>query len=223
VNVSTNPGAYPLKISFVYTDERNISYVDDQVITLLVYQLPKLEISFYRDPNPIFIGQPNALPIQVVNLGRKNVLLGNMEVTGEGADFTNNVVLVGSLDPGNYITLDATMIPYQTGPLELLVTVNYTDDFNQPQKYTQSLTVDVLEAEIVEPFPEGVPGEGEGILIPAAPETFWQKMTRFFRGLIGLDSGQTSPELPSEMPGEVPPEMPPPEGEVVPVPALKGP
>jgi hypothetical protein len=126
---------------------------------------------------------------------------------------------VGSLDPGNYITLDATMIPYQTGPLELLVTVNYTDDFNQPQKYTQSLTVDVLEAEIVEPFPEGVPGEGEGIPIPAAPETFWQKMTRFFRGLIGLDSGQTSPEIPGEMPVE----MPPPEGEVVPVPALKGP
>lgn len=219
VNVSTNPGAYPLKISFVYTDERNISYVDDQVITLLVYLLPKLEISFYRDPNPLFAGQPNALPLQVVNLGRKNALLGNMEVTGDGADFTNNVILVGSLDPGNYITLDATMIPHQAGPLELLVTVNYTDDFNQPQKYSQSLTVDVLEAEIVEPVPEGIPGQSEGLPLPTGPETFWQKMMRFFRGLIGLESGQPSPE----MPGEVPPEMPPPEGEVVPVPALKGP
>ncbi len=56
---------------------------------------------------------------------------------------------------------------------------------------------------------------------PAAPESFWQKVVRFFKGLFGLDS---APEIPaveplieqgieSGIPGEVP---------VKPIPAPKG-
>jgi len=70
VNASTKPGAYTLKLSFAYTDDKNSSFTDDQVGTLLVYQPPLLDLSFYRDPGPLFAGQPNSLPLQVVNLGR---------------------------------------------------------------------------------------------------------------------------------------------------------
>jgi hypothetical protein len=196
VNVSTNPGAYPLKISFTYTDERNTTFTDDQVITLLVFAPPHVELSFYRDPGPMFAGQPNILPLQVLNLGRRPVLLGNMSVSGEGGDFTNNVILVGNLEAGNYFTLDASLIPYQPGPLEFTVTVNYTDDFNQPGQIAQTLTVDVMESPPVEPGYEGGPGEPgvpvDGGQAPAGAETFWQKAWRFVRGLIGLDSGVAS-------------------------------
>src|SRR4030065_1969226 len=82
VNVSTTPGAYPLKISFVYIDEQNHVYVDDQVITLLVYRIPILEINFYQEVSGVFAGQPNMLPLQVVNLGRNSIVLGNMRVSG---------------------------------------------------------------------------------------------------------------------------------------------
>jgi hypothetical protein len=206
VNVSTNPGAYSLKISFTYIDDKNINYTDDQVITLLVYSPPLLELSFYRDPGVLLAGQPNILPLQVVNLGRKSVVLGNLRVTAEGADLTNNVILVGPLEPGQYFPLDATIIPFQAGPLDLTVSVNYTDDFNQPQEVSQALSVEVMEAPPVEPIPGegGIPGE-PGIEPPAAPETFWQTLGRFLRGLIGLDSGQATGG--SEFPGEVPPEF----------------
>jgi hypothetical protein len=203
VNVSTNPGAYSLKVSFVYTDDKNNSFTDDQVITLLVYSLPNLEISFYRDPGLLMAGQPNMLPLQVVNLSRKSALLGNMKVTAEGVDFTNNVILIGNLEAGQYFPLDANAIPYQAGPLELTVSVNYTDDFNQPQQVTQTLIVEVMEAPPMEPGME--PG-GEGIPIdpgfeqPPDQGTFWQKVVRFFRGLFGLDSGVAGPEFPGEMP-----------------------
>ncbi|HLE14916.1 MAG TPA: hypothetical protein VI776_09215 [Anaerolineales bacterium] len=209
VNVSTQPGAYPLKITFTYIDDKNIRYTDDQVITLLVYAPPKIEISFYRTPDPLFTGQPGMLPIQIVNLGRKSILLGNMEVTGEGADFTNNVILVGNLEAGNYYTLDATAIPFQAGPLALQVSVNFTDDFNQAQEIVQTLNVEVMETPPMEPGSEGIPGEGgfpgEG-MPPAGPETLWQKIGRFIRGLLGLDSGQTQPPLEGPPPGveEVP-------------------
>ncbi len=210
VNVSTNPGAYPLKVSFAYVDDSNRSFVDDQVITLLVYSPPLIEISFYRDPGMFFAGQPNLLPLQVVNIGKKSTILGNMTVTSQGADLSNNVILVGPLESGNYYTLDATVIPFAPGTLSLDVTVKYTDDFNQPQEIVQSLTVEVAEASVVEPEPGGSQGPGfpgEPGPFPPTQETLWQKILRFFRGLLGLDSGISEPQ-----PGEMPPEGIPPEG-----------
>lgn len=216
VNVSTNPGAYPLKISFTYIDDQNTVFTDDQMITLLVYAPPKLEVSFYRDPGVLTTGMPNMLPLQLANLGRNSALLGNMMVTGEGAEFTNNVILVGNLDPGGFFPMDATVIPFQAGTLDLLVTVNYTDDFNQSQQFVQHLAVEVIEAPIEGPGFEGEPGIDGGVEPPAASETFWQKVMRFFRGLVGLDSGQLTPEIPGEIP-------PPENGDIQVVPPLKEP
>ena len=47
-NVSTQPGVYTLKVSYLYSDAKGNRIVDDQVITLLVFSLPQVEISFYR-------------------------------------------------------------------------------------------------------------------------------------------------------------------------------
>ena len=199
VNVTTNPGAYPMKISFVYVDEQGRAFVDDQVITLLVYSLPNVSVEFYQPPQPFFVGQPGMLPLQIINMGRKSAVLGNMRVTAEGAEFTNNVILIGNLDPGGYFPLDATIIPSAPGPLDLNITVEYTDDFNQQQRIDQVITIQVLESA---PGPEGpggptAPGDsvspGEPGNIPVQPpETFWQKMWRFILGLLGLDSGQST-------------------------------
>ncbi len=97
VNVSTVPGAYPLKVSLVYTGPGGTRAVDDQLITLLVYAPPQLEISFYRDPGVFFNGTMTALPIQITNLSRKTTVLGNMTVSSESGDLQNNTGLVGTL------------------------------------------------------------------------------------------------------------------------------
>ncbi|MEA4906692.1 MAG: hypothetical protein VB089_03675 [Anaerolineaceae bacterium] len=210
VNVSTEPGAYTLKLSFVYTDAQGGRHVDDQVITLLVYSLPHVEVNFYRDPGVFYVGQPNQVPLQVTNLGRSNTVLGNLKMTAPNAEVSNNVSLVGALDPGGYFTLDAMVIPSQAGPLELEVLINYTDDFNQARSITQTLSVDVQDA------PEmgmgGMPGEvgpaGGGqlpvdMLPEPATETVWQKVLRALKGLVGLDSGAEQPQAPlMEMPTE---------------------
>jgi hypothetical protein len=194
VNTSANPGAYTLKISLVYNDIRGTRLVDDQVITLLVYRLPQVEVNFYRDPGMIMAMQPNQLPIQVVNLGRTGFVFGNMTVTGENVDLTNNTMLVGALDAGGYFPLDVMAIPNQAGPLELKVTLNYTDDFNQSRTIIQALSLDVLEAAPVDPGlvpgdPNAVPGSEQPVDVPVVEESLWDKVVRFFRGLFGLDSG----------------------------------
>jgi hypothetical protein len=202
VNVSTNPGAYSLKLSFIYNDPKGNRLVDDQVITLLVYTLPQVEVSFYRDAGVFTAGMDNILPLQVTNLGKKSYVLGNMKVTAENAQVMNNVALVGALDPGGYFTLDASLNPMMEGPLNIKVSINYTDDFNQPRFIEQVIPIEVL------PMVEMTPPPGEGtingkpggeVVAEAAPETFWDKVLRFFKGLLGLDSGVNTP------PGEVVP------------------
>ncbi|HEX7975789.1 MAG TPA: IPT/TIG domain-containing protein [Anaerolineales bacterium] len=198
VNASANPGAYPMKISFTYVGDNGVRYTDDQVITLLVYALPKVEVNFYRDPGQLMAGQPNQLPLQVVNMSRKATVLGTMKVDGQAAQFSNNSSLVGALDPGGYFTMDAMAIPNQPGPLELQVTIEYTDDFNQAQVITKTLTTQVQEAPIAEPGSgnglPGKPGSGEVPVTPAnQPETFLERVWRLLRGLLGLDSAQPTP------------------------------
>lgn len=201
VNVTTAPGAYPMKISFIYVDEKGGIFKDDQVITLLVYSLPSVDISFYRDPGMFFVGQPNAVPLQVVNLGRKTAVLGNMRVTSPDATFENAQVFVGALEPGGYFTLDAMSYPQTPGSLSLEVTIEYTDDFNQPRTITKTLTVEVMEQDMPPVDPNA--GGGGGEYVPVE-ETFWQKAWRFILGLLGLDSAPpTQPTVPTE---EAPPD-----------------
>lgn len=207
VNVSTTPGAYSLKLSFVYDDPSGNRLVDDQVITLLVYSLPQVEVSFYRDAGMFTAGMDNILPLQVTNLGKKSYVLGNMKVTAENADVTNNISLVGALDPGGYYTLDANIFPMQEGTLEIKVSINYTDDFNQPRFIEQIIPIEVMPM-MVEPTPDmsegGMDGMPGGEIPEPAADTFWSKVLRFFKGLLGLDSGTNIPEesFPTE---EMPP------------------
>ena len=204
VNGTAKAGAFPVKLSFSYTDERGVSLTDDQVITLLVYTTPLLEVGYYRDPDPLFSGQPGSLPIQVVNLGHNTVILGLMEVTGEGMQLSNSRMMIGPLDPGGYFTLDPMMIADQIGFLEVTVAVHYLDDFNQAQVIEQRLTIQVEPGESLGPEGGAIPGEGApsgavGPEEPALPETLWQKVVRVFLGLLGLDSAsQTGAGSPGE-------------------------
>lgn len=217
VNATTKPGAYPVKVSFVYTDDQNVSFVDDQVVTLLVYQRPLVTFNFYSPVQPLFVGQPGPLPLQLVNAGKITAVLGNFTVNANGATFDNNTVFVGNVEPGGFFPFDATVYPEQPGQLELLLSVSYTDDFNQPQVISQTLTVEVLESFIPEEPLEPVPEEP--VPVEPEPETFGQKVWRFILGLFGLSSGVAQPTQPTG--GEFP--LPEEGGEFVPSPGESGP
>jgi hypothetical protein len=224
VNVTANPGAYPFKISFTYLNDKGERVIDDQVITLLVYSLPKVEIGFYRSPGIFMAGQMNPLPVQITNLGKTTAVLGTMIISSENADLSENTILIGALEPGGYFTIDAMAMPYTEGELNLLVSVSYTDDFNQPRTIEQRLNVMVDPQAVFEPFPgDGMGGNGFPEMPSDQPETFWQKVVRFFKGLFGLGSGKSAPDnLNSPMPGEYQEEVPPEEVPLKPIPAPKG-
>jgi hypothetical protein len=211
VNTSTRPGAYPVKVSFVYTDDKGADYVDDQVITLLVFQTPQVEMGFYTQPPPLFVNQQGSLPLQLVNTGRVTVVFGNFTVTAENSELSNNAIFVGALESGGFFPLDALITPFEAGPLDLELSVSYTDDFSQPAVLTQTLTVEVMEEIPMEPIdPGAIPGEGvegefpvEGEEASGGEESLIDRILRFLRGLFGLGSdagGEEQPveELPTE-------------------------
>jgi len=211
VNVNTTPGAHSINYSFVYQTEDEQKVVDNQVITLLVYRLPSLQVDFSMDPGAFFANQPNILPLQVVNLSKQSVILGNMLVSANDALLENNMALVGVIEPGFYFTLDTMITPFQVGPMEILVSVNFTDDFNQARTFETTLLIDVVEMDVGDFYPDDdsfSPHDGfEDWEPPAIEETFWQKLLRVLKGLIGLDSGvKTDPVffedamMPSDLP-----------------------
>jgi hypothetical protein len=189
VNNNTKPGAYPVRFSFLYTDDKGKSLTDDQVITLLVVSPPILDISLYRPADPFFVGQPGILPLQIVNLDRNSIMLvGKLEVMAAGAQLENNSSSIGYLDPGGFFTLDPLVIPSQPGPLTIVIRIDYLDDFNQPQTIQREMIVEVMESY----GPEMPSDELDGVDIAPLPvqvETLGQKITRFLLGFFGLDSG----------------------------------
>jgi len=203
VNVSTNPGAYPMKVTFSYLNDKNEVINDEQVITLLVYSLPSVDVSFYRPPDPFFVGQPGALPIQIVNLGKRLSVLGNVKVESAGGTIENGTSLVGSLDAGGYFTLDAMLIPEQSGTVSLDVTIDYVDDFNKPRTIEKTLEVEVIEGFVDPSLDPSLNGGGEGgeEFPVVTEETVWQKIWRFILGVFGLDSAAPSNGEPIIEPG----------------------
>jgi len=155
VNVSATPGAYPFKVSFIYSDPSGKRLVDDAIITLLVHTLPQLDISFYRPvEGSIFMDMGGQIPIQITNLGKKAVVLGNVVATSEQGTLMENSMFLGSIEPGGYQTFDPMFMPNQPGPATIDLAISYTDDFNQVQSYTASLEVMVEDAmPMPEPFP----------------------------------------------------------------------
>ncbi len=225
VNVTAQPGAYPLKLSFVYTDAKGNRVIDDQVITLLVFSLPQLEISFYNPVEGMFyVNQMGSLPIQITNLSRKTTVLGNVVVTSEAGEMSNNSVLVGTLDPGGYFTVDPMFMPFQEGTATINLEIRYTDDFNQLRTYNSQLQVEVMpEMPMPEPYPQldenGNPvldENGNPIMIdPMNPEPFpnepvqepgfFAKIWNAIKGFFGFGTSNDSTETPiyEEEPGTI--------------------
>jgi hypothetical protein len=100
------------------------------------------------------------------------------------------------------------IVPFEAGPLELELSVTYTDDFNQPAVITDTVTIEVMEAEVMEPIEpgvtpeEGMPG-GEAPVESGGQETLAQRVWRFILGLLGLGSAPPSsqPVEPGIVPG----------------------
>jgi hypothetical protein len=185
VNVSTNPGIYPLKISAIFSDRNQTNWQDDQVVTLLVFRLPQLEVSYYTPVQAVPLNLPSTLPIQVVNIGKYNTILGKLEINSDKGQMENNIGFVGQLEPGGYYPLDVIFTPNTDGDNVVSIKVTFTDDFGQQRALDFTLPIAVIANDMSSLAPTD-PGS-EVIAKPEEfEENFFQKLIRILKELFGI-------------------------------------
>ncbi len=184
--------AHNLPVALAYDAGTGTREKDTQRVSLMVFRRPQFKVSFYRPvEGTAMVGQPFALPIEVVNSGTARFNVPTLEATGEGLEFMGeSSTYVGNLDPGGSWTLDAMAMAMAPGPLDVIVNVYYVDDLNQTQIYSETLTVEVMEMpEFEEPGGEfGPDGPIGPDGLPQTPETLSQKIWRFVKAFLGLGS-----------------------------------
>jgi len=185
VNGSAQPGAYGLPVALSYDDDRGTRREDSQLISLIVRQRPHLQIDFYQPVESAVVGEPFALPVEVTNVGRAMLNVSTLVVSSDQLQIEGRSIYLGPLDGGTSGSLDATAVAERGGEIELLVTINYLDAFEQSQVVTETLTVQVTEPQT----PENL-GPNQGIEADNGEQedTFWGKVLRFLRGIVGLGS-----------------------------------
>ena len=189
VDGTADPKSYSLPISLNYDDLRGTRHSDTQQLSLIVRRIPELQASFYRQPDVLMVGVPVPLSMEVANVGRSLVDVVDLQVTSQQLELQEQESpLVGPTESGASIYLDLLATPQESGTAEVLASITYRDSFNRYQTITKTLEIEVMEN------PEGTqagtlqPGMSGGEEVEEQPETFWGKVGRFFKGLLGLGS-----------------------------------
>jgi len=177
---TADAGAYSLPIHIQYDGGNETTSSQVQVLTLLVMNIPQIQVSYYRPIELVQVGQTIELPIEIMNIGRTSINISQVEVFADQIEIENGSAFIGSLDGGTSAFIDALGIPKKSGELELQLTVNYMDDFNQPQVITEMLSLNVETPPELPSGPNGMAPEQEG--------GFAQSLLHFIRGLFGLGS-----------------------------------
>jgi len=183
VDGSAESGVYSLPIVLAYEGSDATAHEETQVLNLVVRRQPQLRVAFYRPVKGGMVGRPLDLPVEVVNIGRKLVNINVVEFVSDVMEITmSGPNYIGPLDGGLSGSLDAMGIPSRAGEVAVEVRVHYLDDFDQPQVYTATLTV---EAQEMPPMPTPGPEEqGSGEVPADTTPAVW----RFVRGFLGFGS-----------------------------------
>lgn len=200
VNVATDPGVYPLKVSFVYENAQGERLIDDQVITMLVYALPQVTVSFYDTVGDISVGEFRPLPVQITNTGKKSTILGEVTIKASSGMLNKNTATVGTIDTGGYFTMDPEFIPETPGKVTLTIQIKYTDDFQQAGLIEKTLEVNVVEGFMPPPDGGGTDNgcnsaggcpDGGGVMPPPEQpqESLMDSILKAIMGFFGLAGG----------------------------------
>ncbi len=184
VSGDARTGSHTLPVLLEYASPDGQAYSETQALTLLVKQPPQLQLSLTDAPPPGVVGEPLNIQADVVNIGRAQVNVSSVEVRGQGFEVLSGArTFWGPVDGGTSAGVDATILPQASGTLTVEIAVHYLDDFNQPQE-----VVFPLKVQVEAPEPTPAPPAGEDASAGPADSGLWQKILRFFKGLLGLGS-----------------------------------
>lgn len=180
VDGSADSGSYSLPIQLAFDDAHDTRHTDRQLISLMVRRRSHFQIGFYRPVGTPVVGEPFPLPVEVANIGRTTVNVSTLELSSQELEIEEGSLYLGPLDGGTAGSLEATGIAQEGGTAEVVVTVHYLDDFEEPRVVTKTLSVEVEQPLTPTPEAESRPEDGATGLLG--------RVWRFLRALLGLGS-----------------------------------
>lgn len=199
VDGNAEAGLVAIDVEIEYEDAFGVTRTETNTISVQVKATPFFQIDLFEPlPQPIYVGDTFELPIEVINIGTESINVSRVEVESERLRLTNNSVYIGPLDAGTSGTLVADAEALQAGTVDVVVNVNYLDDFQQPQVVQQTIQIDVEGIDMNEE-----PGANDGSSQTDGAEEedlgFLQRVFRAVRGFLGLGTQPTEEENSSAM------------------------
>ena len=199
VSGTAEGGLIPVQFNLSYIDNFNVQHDETETISLVINAQPLVQIGFFDQlPDLILVGDFFDLPVEVINIGTQQINISTISITSDRLDLTDASLYVGPLDGGTSASLVPTAEALQAGTVEITVTINYLDSFQQPQVVTEVLTVEVeaipldaLPDEGDESEPErgglfGRPRANNGTDAAEEDLSLGQRIWRGFLGFLGL-------------------------------------
>lgn len=192
VSGSVDSGVFSLPITLRYSLPDGTATQTKLTASLVVIVPPQIRVIETPPlPETVSAGESIPLALEIANRGRKVVNFTTAVVTAENGEVLDGAeTYLGPLRNDDDTTLTATVIAQTPGTVTITVTLNYTDDLNQPQAIVETYTVEALEApniDFEQPTPDfGLPPPGTGgTQTPADSEDL---LGRLLLGLLGLGS-----------------------------------
>lgn len=180
-DVITTPGVsagalnVPVNISFEYDGARHeVAYT----IGLMVERVPVLSLVTAEVPSKVVAGEDFTTNFELANASAFELKAAKLSVEASGATITDGSWFIGNFGPATTELIESIIRAEEPGELEVVLVLEYRDDFGQLQSHRETRTVTVEKPAA----PEEVNGEAEDPA--AAQEENW--FIAFIRALFGL-------------------------------------
>jgi hypothetical protein len=145
--------SYQMKATLQYEDEEGVQdpetgrqYEAEEIISIPIYQLPRIQVNDLNLPYQVYLGTPIWVYTDFYNMGRSAV--NNLLVTLEG-DFSGEGLsyFAGSFNQGASDYFEASIIPTQLGECKAKLTLSFEDEMGNQSEIVKEYTFTVLEAQ----------------------------------------------------------------------------
>ncbi|GAB4453581.1 MAG: hypothetical protein Kow00120_23510 [Anaerolineae bacterium] len=186
VNGSVKSGIYSLPITLNYQKPDGTAVKESLSASLIVIAPPRLQVSLQSPvPESAPVGEPFPVALEVLNVGDTSVNLTGARVTVENGEVLEGAeIALSPLKATEDVSVSALVMPLGEGPVEVTVTLLYTDDLNREQAIVNTYS----SAAFMVPTPEAIPTPFEPVPGDEVETTGDNLIERLLLGLLGLGS-----------------------------------
>ncbi|NDJ54516.1 MAG: hypothetical protein GYB68_15720 [Chloroflexi bacterium] len=149
VDGDAEAGLVPIDVLLEYEDNFGVAQQETIAISLQIVDTAFVSISLFEPLPPIIlVGDVFDVPIDITNIGERQINVNTVEVVSDALDIViDGPSYIGPLDGGTSGSVIASATALESGTVSFEVRVNYLDSFQQPRVLTQTFTLMVEDTE----------------------------------------------------------------------------